>query len=277
MSNRSVFRTASIALGTIASCLLFAAIPLGQTTAPPPAGQASPASPASPAGPASLASPPKLASPAHPKAAGAFAVPALIVPAGTIIPLELKNTVNSRTAYEGQAIYCVTLFPIAVADRMLIPAGSYVQGEVTQVTRPGKVTGKAQLSLRFDKVVLPTGVARPLSASLSSIGGSRLEDAKKDKEGDDATGDKAGQNLAAQGAADAVVDASGLGGGDPLMAATEGVGGLMVMLATRGKTIVLRPGTTMEITLREALDLGKKRGASDSRQPPPLRHRPPSQ
>lgn len=255
MNNQSTLRFAPLCLRLLTLGLLLAAAALGQT-APP---QTNPAGPAKPpqAKPASAAA------------------SALVVPTGTIIPLELKSTVNSRTAYDGEAVYCVTIFPIAIADRMLIPAGSYVQGEVTQVTKPGRVIGKAQLGLRFEEVVLPTGVTRSLSASLSSIGGARLEDAKSDKEGGDEAGDKAG-NMAAQGAGDAVVDASGLGGGNPLMAASEGVGGLIVMLATRGKTIVLRPGTTMEITLREPLDLGKRRRGTESGEPPPLRHRPPA-
>jgi hypothetical protein len=212
-----------------------------------------------------------------PSSQAARATAKLAVPAGTIVPLELKNTVNSRSAYEGQAVYCETIFPIVSGDRILIPAGSYVRGEVTRVARPGKVVGKAQLGLRFDSITLPSGVTRALSATLSSIGGTRLEDTKKEKEAEDAAGDKAGQGLAAQGATDAVVDASGLGGGNPLTAASEGVGGLIVMLATRGKTIILRPGTSMEITLTEPLDLGKNARPSDTSKPPPLRHRAPEQ
>ena len=197
-----------------------------------------------------------------------------VVAAGTVIPLELKSTVNSRTAYEGQAVYCETIFPVGAGDRLLIPAGSYVRGEVTRVARPGKVSGKAQLGLHFQSIILPSGVTRSLAATLSSIGGARLEDAKKDREAEEAGSDKAGQNLAAQGAGDAVVDASGLGGGNPLMAASEGVGGLIVMLATRGRTIILRPGTTMEITLTAPLDLGRNAHPSGASKSPPARHGP---
>jgi hypothetical protein len=197
-----------------------------------------------------------------------------VVPAGTVLPLELKNTVNSRTAYEGQAVYCETIFPIALGDHILIPAHSYVRGEVTRVTRPGRVTGKAQLGLHFKSIILPSGVTRPIAATLSSIGGARLEDAKKAKEAEAAASDSGGQNLATQSAGDAVVDASGLGAGNPLLDASEGVGGIIVMLATRGRTIILRPGTSMEITLTEALDLGRNARPLDTSKPPPLKHRP---
>jgi hypothetical protein len=67
------------------------------------------------------------------------------VPADTTIPLVLKNTISSRTASVGQAIYCETIYPITVGDRIVIPTGSYVKGSVTQVIRPGHVKGKAQI------------------------------------------------------------------------------------------------------------------------------------
>lgn len=212
--------------------------------------------------------------PPRPSSRARTASPGPMVPVGTVIPLELKNTVNSHSAYDGQAVYCETIFPIALGDRILIPAHSYVRGEVTHVTRPGRVSGKAQLGLRFDSIILPSGVTRPIQATLSSIGGVRLEDAKKAKDAEAAASNNGGQNLAAQSAGDAVVDASGLGGGNPVIDASEGVGGLIVMLATRGRTIILRPGTSMEITLREAVDLGKNSRPIDTSKPPPLEHRP---
>src|SRR5690242_6524235 len=88
----------------------------------------------------------------------AFSVPALgqtqapnqtqskiVVPADTTIPLVLKNTISSRTASVGQAIYCETIYPITVGNRIVIPVGSYVKGSVTQVVRPGHVKGKAKI------------------------------------------------------------------------------------------------------------------------------------
>ena len=46
------------------------------------------------------------------------------MPINTTIPLELSNTVTSRTAYAGQAIYCTTIYPITVNNRIVIPVGS---------------------------------------------------------------------------------------------------------------------------------------------------------
>ena len=67
--------------------------------------------------------------------------PRIVVPANTTIPVSLRNTISSRTAYVGQAIYCQTVYPIVVNDRIAIPVGSYVKGAVAQVVRAGRVKG----------------------------------------------------------------------------------------------------------------------------------------
>ncbi len=198
---------------------------------------------------------------------------ARLVPVGTLIPLEIKNTINSHTAYVGEAIYCETLYPVSVNDRILIPAHSFVKAAVADVVRPGKVRGKAQLSLRIDSITLPDGITRTLQATVYSIAGARLSSAKGEEE---VTEPAEGGDLAVSGGQDAVVDATGLGGASPISAVSEGVGGLVVMLATRGKTIILRPGTTLEIQLNAPLSLSRSGGKSVSAQTPALSHRPPS-
>lgn len=195
------------------------------------------------------------------------------VPAWTIVPLELKNTINSRTAFVGQAIYCETLYPVTENDRILIPAHSYVKGSVADVVKPGHIKGKAQLSLRIDSITLPDGTTRSLQATVFSLAGSRLSSSKSEEE---LAEPAEGGDIAVSGGQDAIVDATGLGGPSPISAVSEGVGGLVVMLVTRGKTIILRPGTTLEIQLTAPLGLGRPRGSGSAGRttPPPLAHRP---
>src|SRR5690242_20891212 len=51
----------------------------------------------------------------------------------------------------GDRVYLETLYPIVIDSHILIPAGSYVDGEVTEVKRPGKVHGTAELGIRDRK------------------------------------------------------------------------------------------------------------------------------
>ncbi|MGH9866458.1 MAG: hypothetical protein ACRD4H_13700, partial [Candidatus Acidiferrales bacterium] len=64
------------------------------------------------------------------------------VPSGTRLPLVLHNAVSTRSAQPGDPVYLETLFPIVIDSRILIPAGSYVSGEVTEAKRPGRVHGR---------------------------------------------------------------------------------------------------------------------------------------
>ena len=126
---------------------------------------------------ASTPAPASTAAPARADTAGSK----LIVPKDTAVPLQLRNAINSRTAYIGQAIYCETIYPITVGNRIVIPVGSYVKGAVTQVVRPGRVKGRAQIGLRFESITLPNGTTHRLRATLSGFAGNGKEGFRRDE------------------------------------------------------------------------------------------------
>jgi len=187
---------------------------------------------------------------------------ALMLPAETTIPLRLMNTINSRTAQAGQALYCETIFPITAGNRIVIPRGSSVKGSITEVVRPGRGKAKkAEIGLRFESLVLPNGITLPLRATLSGFGGAgnegfqpkeaKIENASS--KGEDA-GKVAGTTITGAelgtiiGATDHSVG-KGLGIGS-----LAGAGaGLIWIMASRGKEIVLPPGTDFELQLRAPL------------------------
>lgn len=177
----------------------------------------------------------------------------IVVPADTVIPLALKNAINSRTAFVGQAVYCETIFPITVGNRIVIPVGSYVKGAVTQVVRPGRVKGKARIGIRFESLTLPNGTTRMMRATLSSYAGVGDEGFNREEgriEGKTTKGKDAGKvaTTATQGTIiGGVASRSGKGAG--IGALSGGVAGLVWVLATRGPDIVLAPGTNFELML----------------------------
>jgi hypothetical protein len=182
-----------------------------------------------------------------------------IVPAHTLIPLSLRNAINSRTAYVGQAIYCETIFPITVQNRILIPAGSYVKGLITEVRQPKRVKGRAQVGIRFDSITLPSGLTQPMRATLASYAGSGEEGFSREEsrvEGKGTKGEDAGKvaRTAAQGTI-----IGGLGTrtakGAGVGALAGGAAGLIWVLATKGAHIVLPPGTNFELELLAPLRL----------------------
>ena len=215
------------------------------------------------------------------KASSEPAPPRLVVPANTTIPLELRNTISSRTAYVGQSIYCETIYPITIGNRIVIPVGSYVKGAVTQVIRPGRVKGKAQIGLRFESITLPEGTTRPLRATLSAYAGNGKEGFRRDEskiEGESSKGQDAGTVAitSGQGAAIGAIAGRSIKGAG-IGAASGAVGGLIWVLATRGKEIVLPPGTSLEVQLTGPLTFEPDEVERPSRydEGPALPHREP--
>src|SRR5271166_1256326 len=115
----------------------------GQAPTPAPAVPAASAPTDQPAG-ATPAAPPAPVVPAAP------AVPSKIeLPTGTHIPLVLHNAVSTRSAQPGDPVYFETSFPVMLNGKVVVPAGSWVSGEVTETKRPGRVKGRAELMVRL--------------------------------------------------------------------------------------------------------------------------------
>jgi Type IV secretory pathway, VirB10 components len=189
------------------------------------------------------------------------ASPDFVVAAGTRIPLSLINSVSTKSAAEGDRIYLETVFPILVNGKIVIPAGSYVAGTVTEVKRPGRVKGRGELYVRFDSLTLPNGVTRDFRARMGALDGRASEELDKaegrvksegNKGGDARTVGETTAGGASIGAiAGSVAGRPGLGVG--VGAAAGAAAGLAGVLLSRGPEAVLAKGTTLEMVLDRQL------------------------
>jgi type IV secretion system protein VirB10 len=197
----------------------------------------------------------------------------LTVSAETTIPLRLLTTINSRTVQAGQSIYCETVFPITVGNRIVIPRGSSVKGSVTRVVRPGHLKGKAQIGLRFDTLILPSGETHSLRATLSGFGSAGTE-LFQPKEATIAGGSSKGSDTGK--VAETTITGAEIGtiAGSADGAALKGLGigslagaagGLVWIFASRGKQIVLPPGTNFELLLNAPLTFSPEELGAPSR------------
>jgi type IV secretion system protein VirB10 len=179
--------------------------------------------------------------------------PPNVIPKGTVIPIQLIAKLSTKTLKEGDGVYGMTIFPITVNNEIVIPIGSSVGGKVTQVTRPGKVKGKAGLALSYQTLILPSGSTIPLYASLA--GSSEATTSAEGKlEGESSKGDDVG-TIAKTTAVPAVIGGVVNGQRGARVGAGAGVGvGLATVLLTRGKDIVLDRGSTLEIVLDRPLE-----------------------
>jgi hypothetical protein len=210
------------------------------TPAPAPPAAAAPAPAPAPAQPAApLASsggnrPAPIAAPAP--------APALVevtVPSGTELSIELLNDLSSETATTETAVRGRLRRAVVVGERTALPQGATLEGVVTDAVRPGRVKGRASLTLRFTNITVD-GERSALSTAPITVEG------EGDTKGD-ATKIGVGAGVGA-----VVGGILGGGSGAAKGAAIGGAAGTGAVLATRGKDVVLASGTTLATTLSAA-------------------------
>src|SRR3954451_5925384 len=106
------------------------------------------------------------------------------IPKGAHVLLRMENSISTRTAGDGDFVYFRTATPIAGKGRILVPAGSYVQGVVGHVKRSGRVSGRAELAIHLETLTFPDGRVVKFTPKLSSVDPGQAGDKVKDKEGE---------------------------------------------------------------------------------------------
>jgi hypothetical protein len=83
----------------------------------------------------------------------------LTLPAETNVVLTLTSPVWARKAKPGDSIYAQTDFPVAVDNQMVIPPGTYVEGQIDSLTHPGFLSPRAQIQIHFTRMIFANGYA----------------------------------------------------------------------------------------------------------------------
>src|ERR1700685_1101620 len=96
---------------------------------------------------------------------------AVTIPAGTKIPLSLKQAISTKNAREGDAVYAETAFPFVVDNRVIVPAGSFIQGTISHVERAGHGHGRAEILMHFTSMIYPSGYTVMLPGSVQNTPG----------------------------------------------------------------------------------------------------------
>ena len=81
----------------------------------------------------------------------------IVVPAASVVGLEVETTVTSDTARLEDRVDARVARDVYADGRLVIPAGSRVVGAVSAVERGGKVKERARLGIRFHTLVLADG------------------------------------------------------------------------------------------------------------------------
>jgi hypothetical protein len=241
----------------LATLLLISGMALGQAADSPkptnsPSAQSSVQSVATTA-------PPEAASPARD-------ANAVVIPGGSKIPLSLKQAISTKNAREGDAVYAETAFPFVVNDRILIPAGTYIQGKISRVEKPGRSIKRAELLIHFTSMIYPSGYTVMLPGSVENTPGAD-SNGVKDKEGtiqaDKDTGKRvedAAKGAAVGGTVGAIGGAAAGGYNGARYGGLAGLaGGVAWALLKHGPDVKLDVGTSIEMEIQRDVPVDASR------------------
>jgi hypothetical protein len=163
------------------------------------------------------------------------------LPADTIFSARLLDTLSSENAEVGDRFEAVTVLPVTIRGKVVIPEGAAVFGAVESVDRAGRTDRKARLVLAFDRLDI-AGKSQVITATV--VGASRDLETGIGKEKK-----KLGIGAGVGGVLGAV-----LGGGGGAIAGAI-LGGTGAILGTQGKNVELPRGTMLQLRLDRPIQL----------------------
>jgi hypothetical protein len=192
----------------------------------------------------------------------------LTIPAGTKVPVALKHAVSSKGTREGDGVYAETTFPVVANGRVLIPAGTFVQGRVSHIQRGGHIKGRAEVLMHFTTLIYPSGYTVLLPGAVENAPGADKATVKDDEgtiRSDSQTGQKIGTVAGTAGTGAVVGGLSNGGKGALIGAGVGGAVGTAIALLTRGNDVKLDAGTTLEIVIQREVPLDGSRVPATTR------------
>jgi hypothetical protein len=180
------------------------------------------------------------------------------VASGTKIPLTLKQAITTKSARPGDPVYAQTAFPITKDDQIVIPAGTFVQGEVQRVLRAGRVKGRAELQMSFTSMIFPNGYTVMLPGAVQNTPGSttnRMKGTEGTIQGDSTKGRDVGTVVGSTIPGAGIGAIADGGKGAAIGAASGGILGLATVLLTRGPDVTLGTGESLEMVLESSIEL----------------------
>jgi hypothetical protein len=201
------------------------------------------------------------------------------VPAGTRFAVVLENGISTRGAKPGDSLYFRTSFPITQGNRIVVPVGSYLRGELLESKRPGRIKGRGEFRMRLNTLILPNGYTVDLKAAPrgADSGGKETMDSEGKMTGGGGKGKDVGTvaTTTATGAGIGAIAGGAKGAG--IGAGIGGLAGLGAILLTRGPEAELPRGSTLDVVLEHELALDGNQiqysnvGQASPITPPPAR------
>lgn len=177
------------------------------------------------------------------------------VPAGTVLMVRLETTLATFSNRVGDPFQGKIVQPIVLNGKTLIPAGATVEGRVTKVSEPRRISGKPSLGILPEAVIMPTGERYFLDATLTdtNIPGTDVSSEGQFK----GTGHDRRDQLEVGGGAAGGMLIGGLIGGGPgvLIGGAVGATSTTVHWLAKHRSATLPAGTQLTLELNRPLTM----------------------
>jgi hypothetical protein len=176
------------------------------------------------------------------------------VPTGTALMVRLDTTLATFSNKPGDPFQGKLSQPVTLGGRIMIPAGAIVEGRVTKVSEPRRISGKPSIGILPEAVIFPNGERYFLDATLVDTNLGRGSDVDTEGQFKGSGFDKSDKIETGAGAAGGML-IGGLAGGPVGLA----IGGAVVATATtvhwleKHRSAILPAGTELTLELNRPL------------------------
>jgi hypothetical protein len=188
-------------------------------------------------------------------AAAAWAQTAVSVPEGTPLKVKLATTISTFSSKVGDPFQGKTTEPVVIEGKTLIPAGSTVEGRITKLNEPRRISGKPTIVIFPEHIVLPDGQRFMLNAVLvdTDIKGTDVNEEGQFK----GTGHDKRDQIEVAGGTGAGMLIGGLAGGPPglLIGGAIGAGATTTHWLVQRRSAVLPSGTGLLLELSRPMTM----------------------
>jgi hypothetical protein len=177
------------------------------------------------------------------------------VPAGTALMVKLETTLATFSNKPGDPFRGSLSQPVVVNGQTLLPAGAIVEGRVTKVTEPRRISGKPTIGILPEAVIMPSGERYYLDATLTdtNIPGTDVNDEGQFK----GSGHERCDQIEIGGGTAGGMIIGGLVGGPigVVVGGAIGAGGTTTHWLIRHRSAVLPSGTELTLELNRPLTM----------------------
>jgi hypothetical protein len=175
------------------------------------------------------------------------------VPAGTVLMVRLETTLATFSNRPGDPFRGSINQPVVLHGETLIPAGSVVEGRLTKVSEPRRISGRPTIGILPEAVIFPNGQRYYLDATLTdtNIPGSDVNDEGQFK----GSGHDRRDTLETGGGVAGGMLIGGLVGGPPgvLVGGLIGAGSGTGFWLAKHRSAILPAGTELTLELNRPL------------------------